>query len=336
MAENASDRGWVFVDWVPDCSRSDAIAARLGMGRIRHYRAGHGIFSTAVKYPYQMARTLFDLFRQRPEAVMCMNPPPLAALPVWLYARITGARWVIDAHTGAFIGPPWERLAFLSRFFSRRAECTFVTNEHLRALVVAAGGRSALLPDVPTELEPPYRAALPDGFNAVFVASWAPDEPVEIVRDAALDLRGMTFHFTGRPEGRGRERLRERPANVVLSGFLSRAEYLALLAAADVVIALTTRDHTMQRSAYEAIYLGTPVIVSDWPVLRDNFAGGGIATPNTREGLVAALRRAQAEIEDLRAGALELRAAKLRRWARNERVLRGLLDGDGSYQQMPS
>lgn len=323
-----SETKWAFVDWAAHCSRSENIAARLGMRLIRHWRPRRGPLSLPLKYAYQITRTLADLARYRPDVVVCMNPSPLTSLPVWLYATATGAPWAIDAHTGAFIGPPWERFAFISRFFSQRASITLVTNEHLQEMLEAGGGRAFIVPDVPTELEPPYETDLPDGFNAVFVGSWAYDEPLDMVVEAAMRLPLMHFHFTGKPKGPGAELVHSRPSNIHLPGFLSREDYLAIVAAADVVIALTTRDHTMQRSAYEAIYLGTPVVVSDWPVLRENFAEGGVLTENTADGLVAALQEARQRGEELRRGALRLREAKLKRWSENAEHLRALLEDE--------
>ena len=82
-------------------------------------------------------------------------------------------------------------------------------------------------------------------------------------------------------------------------------------------MSLTTRDHTMSRGAYEAIYQGTPVIVSDWPVLRDAFPEGAIHVDNTAAQIAAAIRSVCAEPAAFRSGAARLRAAKLREWQRN-------------------
>ncbi len=322
---------WLFIDWVEECSRSDRIAEQLGMQLVRHHKPRGNLFSLIGKYGLLTFRTLRDLFRLRPQTIVCMSPSPLTALPVWLYAKRTGARWAIDAHSGAFIGPPWERFSFLTRFFCRRADQTFVTNEHLAAWVEAAGGTAFILEDVPTETEPPQPISLPDGFHVVLAGSWTQDEPTDIVIAAARALPRITFHLTGNPKGpAGEHLLRTRPENVVLTGHLPRKDYLALVAAADAAIALTVRDHTMQRSAYEAIYLGTPVIVSDWPILRANFESGGVVTKNTVEDLIAAISRAEECIDALRRGALELRDAKLARWSRNQTHLLGFLRGQPS------
>ena len=78
---------------------------------------------------------------------------------------------------------------------------------------------------------------------------------------------------------------------------------------------LTTRDHTMLRAAYEAIYQGTPVIVSDWPLLRDAFDEGALHVDNTTAGIADAITRVRKDCAAFREGARRLRERKLRRWA---------------------
>jgi glycosyltransferase involved in cell wall biosynthesis len=104
------------------------------------------------------------------------------------------------------------------------------------------------------------------------------------------------------------------PPNVTLTGFLPTAAYGGLLSSADAVLALTTRDHTMLRGAYEAVYQGTPVIVSDWPLLREAFPAGAVHVDNTAAAIVGAIRAIQAAPASYRAGASRLRAMKLERW----------------------
>ena len=322
---NSSLRCWAFVDWAKDCSRSDAYVRELGMSLIRHHRNRGGLGATAYKYAWQLFQTTRDLVRQRPTRVMCMSPSPLTALPVWLYCKATGSEFVIDAHTGAFMGAPWDRLPWIQPFFTRRALATIVTNARLADVVREQGGRPVVVPDVPTERAADGSASLGDGFHVVFVASWGLDEPLGEVIAAARALPDVVFHVTGKPKPHHAELVRELPANVKLTGFLDRQRYLATVAAADVVLALTTRDHTMQRAAYEAVYLGTPIVISDWPILRENFEGAAVFTANDPESLTRAITSARVEAGRLRCGAERLRNAKLARWENNRRTLQALL-----------
>ena len=105
-----------------------------------------------------------------------------------------------------------------------------------------------------------------------------------------------------------------RPANVTLTGFLPDTAYAGLLTSADAVMTLTTRDHTMLRAAYEAIYQGTPVIVSDWPLLRSAFDEGAVHVANTSSAIAEGIRKMKLDHAAYRAGAVRLRERKLKRW----------------------
>jgi glycosyltransferase involved in cell wall biosynthesis len=319
--------GWVFIDWSSHCSRSENFSRRVGMKFLRRHRKHSGPLSLALKYAYQFGATTVDLLRERPRVVWCMSPSTFTALPVWLYCKATGATFGIDAHTGAFEGTPWAKIRPLQLFLSRQAKVTAVTNGYLQALVEGGHGRTLLVPDVPTELSSAAKRDFGPGTHALYVASYSSDEPIDVVLDAARQAPDVTFWLTGKPKGKALELLSKAPANVKLLGFLSRQEYLAAIAGADVVVALTTRDHTMQRAAYEAIYLGTPVIVSDWPILRENFDTGALWVENSGRELARALGTAAKERDTLRSGAQELRQKKLDRWRGNYERIVELLEG---------
>ena len=106
------------------------------------------------------------------------------------------------------------------------------------------------------------------------------------------------------------------PGNATLTGFISDEAYGSLLTRVDAVITLTSRNHTMLRGAYEAVYQATPVIVSDWPLLRQAFDEGAIHVDNSPEQLVAAIREMQANLSRYRAEVIRLRERKYAEWTK--------------------
>ncbi len=79
------------------------------------------------------------------------------------------------------------------------------------------------------------------------------------------------------------------------------------------MIALTTRDHTLQGAGCEAISLGTPFVTSDWPYLREVFAGMVFVAPervSVRAGIVDVLERRG----ELAATAAALRERRRAQW----------------------
>jgi hypothetical protein len=250
--------------------------------------------------------------------VFVQSPPSFATWTGALYAVLARAALVIDSHSDAFERGLWTRPGWLNRLVARRAAITIVTAGHWADLVAGMGGRAVVVPAVPTRLEvgdpPPM-----DGFNVAVVATWAIDEPIGAVFTAARQCPEATFHVTGRP--RNMDRYGPVPDNVRLPGFLDEPTYNGLLAHADAVICLTTRDHTMQNGAAEAMYLGTPIITSDWAILREYFSRGTIHVDNSPNAIAAAVRRMQREGASYRAEVRALRHETAERWRRDRAAI---------------
>jgi glycosyltransferase involved in cell wall biosynthesis len=275
----------------------------------------------ALKYAVQWFRTARILRSERPDTVFVMTPPVFAALPAFWYAWTHRKRVVLDAHTAAFMLPRWRAFQWLQRMLCRRASTTLVSNEHLAAIVHAAGGHATLVPDVPVVFERKETFPRPPTFTVAAVCSFDYDEPVAAIFEAAARLPDVTFFVTGKPKNLPPELDGHVPSNLKLTGFLSVESYGGLLADADVVLVLTTYDHTMLRGAYEAIYQGTPVIVSNWPILRDAFPFGAVHVENTAAAIAAGIRSVQSAPDAYRADARRLRESKLQRWEATRRAI---------------
>ncbi len=161
----------------------------------------------------------------------------------------------------------------------------------------------------------------PSAFTVVAVCSFNYDEPMAEMFDAAALVPDVRVFMTGNPKHLSAEIKAKMPANVTLTGFVSTAAFGGLLTHADAVMTLTTRDHTMLRGAYEAIYQGTPVIVSDWPILRRFFDDGAHHVDNTAAGIAAAVREMQARPDEFRDGARRLRERKLTAWRKTRQAI---------------
>lgn len=328
--------GIVYVSWAPHCSRSDHTARELGGRSYMIYAAwlGSRPATIALKYAVQWWQTSRLLRRTRPQTVFVMSPPIFAALPALWYARRTGARVVVDAHTCAFVLPRWQRFQALQRWVCRRAATTLVTNRHIGALVRAAGAHATIVPDVPVvfpRVEPFERD---ERFTVAVVCSFAGDEPLAAIWAAAALVPHVRFHVTG-DAGLLSADLRSRmPPNLSLTGFLETARYAGLIRDADAVLDLTTEDHTMLRGAFEALYQGVPVVVSDWPILQEAFPLGAVHVPNTPAGIAEGIDRMQRELPAFRAGAARQREVMHARWEDVRREILGRIDVGGEPEHL--
>jgi glycosyltransferase involved in cell wall biosynthesis len=287
------------------------------------YEGQLGSQASTILWKYWLqARTTARILRQeQPEVVFVMTPPLVAALPAFWYAWRRGAHVVLDAHSAAFMHPRWRWFQWLQRWMCRRAATTLVHNEHIAALVTRAGAHSTLVPDVPVVYERSEVFPRPQAFTVAVVCSFNYDEPLPAIIEAATQLPDVRFFVTGNPKHLDASLKSRLPDNMTLTGFLSDEAYGSLIAGADAVLTLTTRDHTMLRGAYEAIYQGTPVIVSDWPLLKEAFPEGAIHVDNTPPSIAAAVDAIRRQPEVFRAGAVRLAAAKLERWSVTKRRL---------------
>ena len=317
------DKRVTYISWAESCSRSDHTARELGGRSYMVYarRLGSNLGTIALKYLVQWKRTAAILRRERPDTVFVMTPPVFAALPAFGYAWWHRKQVVLDAHTGAFVLPRWRAFQGLQNLLCRRARTTLVSNEYLAARLRANGAHATVVPDVPImfqRIEPFPRSK---DFTVAAVCSFDQDEPIEAMFRAAAAVPDVQFHITGKAKNLSAADTALIPSNVTLTGYLSDEAYGGLLTDADAVLVLTTLDHTMLRGAYEAIYQGTPVIVSDWPVLREAFSEGAVHVKNTAADIAAGVRAIQHNIEEYRRGALRLRDAKLQRWVATKQKL---------------
>jgi glycosyltransferase involved in cell wall biosynthesis len=307
-------------------TRSAWMARELGIDDVRFVGSnGRGFRKAPVNYPAQLIRTLASLLRRRPRIVFVQSPPTFAAWTIAIYSFFTGASFVIDAHSDAFERARWTRPAWITRFVARRALVTIVTNEHWASRIESWGASAMTIPTIPTALDIGRAPAMGSGINVAVVNTWAADEPLDELLSAAEDLPEMSFFVTGHRGGLSGVR-RTIPSNVTFTGFLSQADYHGLLGASDVVACLTTRDHTMQNGACEAMFVGTPILTSDWPVLRDYFAGGAMYVNNTAAGIRDGLRQLMGSMETYRRGIREVAVRRQREWEDSRRVLMSRID----------
>ena len=305
-----------YISWAANCSRSDHTARELGGASHMVYWESLGSRPTTVwlKYLGQAVRTWRILSAERPRAVFVMTPPLFAPLVAWLYCKMHGCALVMDAHTAAFLHPRWRHLQWLQFWLCRRATTTIVHNAHLKSLVERHGGRATVVSDIPVRFERTEPYPFPDGFNVAVVCSFNPDEPTANIFAAARQLPDVNFHVTGNPKALSPALKSDLPPNVRLTGFLSVEAYGFLISRADAVMTLTTRDHTMLRGAWEAVYQGTPVIISDWPILRESFDRGAVHVDNTPAQIARGVEEVRRHAARFKQDAQDLRTRKEQNW----------------------
>jgi glycosyltransferase involved in cell wall biosynthesis len=303
-------------------------ARELGIGKVYfiYSTKRRGLLAAPYKYTYQAIHTLRLLFQKRPQVVFVQSPPSYALLFVYIYCVLAGANFVVDAHSDAFQRAIWTRPAWLYRFLARKAVATIVTNEYFAQALQEWGARAMVVRDIPTDfpMDDSFQG-LNGRFSVVVISTFAADEPLEEVLDAAASLEEIDFYVTGKKSRANEDVLAQAQANVHFTDFLPDESYYALLSSGDAVMCLTTRDHTMQRGACEALSLGKPIITSDWPILRNYFHEGTVHVPNTAEGIRQGVRQMQGAYQSYHTGIVDLQKQQQQEWASKTEQLASLI-----------
>lgn len=319
----------LFLVWgSPDQGpRSQVLADKLGID-VYFIATGlpRGALFVPIKYPIQAVRTGILLFRRRPEVVFVQNPPLLAVLFVYLYGLITSTRYIIDAHSEALLSKGWTAPpTWIKRFLAKRAVATIVTNEHLEQMVTNLGGTALILRDVPTTFTVQNRYPINGKFSVALINTFSKDEPLSEALEAAAGLPDVQFYITGKISNKAQDLVDQAPANVHFTGFLPDQEYYSLLKTAQAVMCLTTRNHTMQRGACEALSLGKPIITSDWPILRQYFNKGTVHVDNTATGIRQGIWQMKENLNSFEVGIEALQIAQHNEWQQKIKALAALL-----------
>lgn len=274
-----------------------------------------GKYYALLKYPFQALKTLVVLARQRPQAIFVQNPPIFASLMVYLWGLVTGAKYIIDSHTDALLASWWKWSLSLHRYLSRRAITTLVTNDHLRQMVADWGASAFTLTDVPTTFPERKQIHLNgNSFNVLYVSTASYDEPICEVLEAARVLPEVGFYITGDYRTEMPHVVQNAPGNVHFTGYVPDEEFFGLFEAVQVVMCLTTENHTMQSGASEALWLGKPIITSNWPMLRGYFNRGALHVNNTADEIYRAVVAMRDNLPAFEDGILDLRTRKRVEW----------------------
>jgi glycosyltransferase involved in cell wall biosynthesis len=283
-----------FYAWAPYGRRSESLANKLDAElHFIHYLKFQNPIYAPLKYILQGIKTHFILLTQQPAVVFIQNPPIFCSLSVYIHSLFFGTKFVLDHHSDVF-SDRWNWIGKLQRYLVRKAALNLVTNDHLLNTIESWGGKGMILEDALPEFPEVEPYPVRDGTCVVMVNTFAPDEPLAEVVETARMMPEVSFYITGNKANQSAEIFENNPDNVIFTNFLPDQEYIGLLKACDAVMALTTRDHTLQGGGFEAVALGKPLITSDWPLLHFLFQKGTVYVDNS----AISLKEAIASFED--------------------------------------
>ncbi|MGY1745190.1 glycosyltransferase [Blastococcus sp. SYSU D00695] len=327
--QHAMGRRTSVITWQRHAGRAEEMAAALD-GRVVHIHPGGlrgSVPRTLARYALSAVLTLAHLLRVRPHAVVVTNPPIVPGLIVTAYAWLARRVFVLDSHPTSFGAKDHavsQRLLPLHRAMARRAAAVMVTTDSWADVVDEWGGHGLVVHEAPPTLAVPPREPHERRPQVLYVGVFGDDEPVEVVFDAARLLPDVDVAVTGDAARCPAHLLADRSSNVHLTGFLGPEAYRDAMAAADVVVVLTTEPTSVVRAGYEAVYARRALVLTDTAALRQYFPQA-VFTENEGASLAAAVRSAVAMAGD-RARADAAHATQTARWEQQRAALRSALE----------
>lgn len=300
----------IWVDWA-FLGRSQNISSMLG---VKYYPLDYfsdkpNKFFVLLRYILASIRTIYLLITVNPDIVITTGTPPFPQFIIYYYSKIKKVKCVIDTHGGYFDDPKFQILPILRKKVMENAYFHIVTNDIHKNIVESSNGRAIVLGVLIERSDSIKEYNFEKGKNFIWIASYSPDEPLDIVFDVAKNLPDVNIYITGN--------IKKAPKyftdkcmnykNIILTGFLPVEKYISYIKGSTAAIALTTLDNTMQRGAYTALSYNIPIITSNWELLRNNFYKGTIHIDNTAIALEEAIRKICNDMEYYKREISELR-----------------------------
>jgi glycosyltransferase involved in cell wall biosynthesis len=279
--------------------RTHALATELG-GRDWYLRSRPTQKALVpIRYLVDSVRLWGLLRRNRPEVLLVVTPPVVAPVVAWLWCLTHQCRLVVDCHTSSFHSRKWRWSGRLLRPVCRGAVAALAHTVGDEELITAWGARALLLPDDLPEARDASPPLAGPGLRVVVAGSLDGNEPVAASVEAARLMPDVEVRLTGDEHRVPISVRRGAPPNVVFTGWLDYPKFLGELTAANVVGVFSTDPHIMNRSAFEAVGLGRPLVLTDFTGLRSRFGDGALFSPNDPPVMARTLRQALERQDEL-------------------------------------
>ena len=301
----------ILIAWQSDCYRASATARTFEADLLLLPCIANNLICKPLSYIKCMIITLVHLVKRHPDYILCVNLPVFLPLACHVYVIISGSKVIMDFHSGALTKRIWRLFLPYYKYLARHSPFTICHNRSDNLIIQSWGGRTVLLMALPKK-EFPGVIYKPTQARPLFlfVCSFAPDEPVEMVIRAMKACPEFDFIISGNFKKRNINP-DSLPSNITLPGYMNYEDYIGVMAKATAVITLSTRKHIMQMAIHEALTLGVPVITNESPTLREVLGDGGIFINLDCASLHEAINKAVLYHSDLMSA---IRIAKIRAW----------------------
>lgn len=303
--------------WGPHSISSESFARYLDAPLyLVHYFGWKKLWNAPLKYPPMWLKTWWLLMRQKPSSVLVINTPVFAPFCVYAYCVLAGVPFAMNVHGHTLGGRRWGWSVPLQRFLARRAAVNLVGTQEYQNILNSWGAKTLFLEDPPLNIPdfPEVSQNYSGKFEVTVVSTFAGDEPLEVVLEAARETPEVHYSILGDVVLARKEFLDAAPGNVSFPGYLKGNMYWKQLKSSNAIMVLTTNPYSLVAGGVEGMYCGIPLILSRQPALLDYFINGTVFFDHTPESLANAVRTVRANQKQLVDGCIELAREKTRLW----------------------
>ncbi len=288
----------VYIVWAYPKTRAKELSKRLN-AKLYNMTISQRVF-VLIRYVILFFKTLKILFADRPKYIIVQLPPIFALFGIYLYCLFSGARYIVDVHSGEILDNKWKPYRIIRKYFFKRAYWILFHNDHNHAIAKKLYGniRGITLNDpIP----------LPSGDlkirncekckNVVIISTYDINEPfLECVKAGQLlskENDGWVLTFTG--DSSVVPQKYKNLNNIEFTGFVTYNEYWAILRGADVIVSLNKRRGVITCGLWEGVSLNKPVVTNDYPVIKSIFGDSLIYSKNDYKDILRAIKVAYQE-----------------------------------------
>jgi hypothetical protein len=210
----------------------------------------------------------------------------------------------------------------VQRALARPALVNIVDQERYKVLFESWGARAVILQRPPADIVLPEPKLHSSGnlLEITVVNTFAPDEPLESIYQAARRLTNVHFYILGDTKLAPSGILDNVPENVSFTGYLLGDDYWQRIVSSNAIMSLTTYPYSLLAGAQDGMLAGVPLIISRQPVLTDYFTSGTVFIENTPDSIVEGVKQIRHRERDLRREISELAAEKRQLWKDNFQI----------------
>lgn len=324
----------IVIVWAPEEQRTESIAERLNARLFHvHYLKYKTPIIAPLKYPLQALKTWQILLWHRPKYLYITNPPIFATVVAYLCSFLSGTKIIMDTHPPSLFHSNWAWTVPLQRLMSRLVHANITDQQRFKRMFEGWGASPTFVferapkvaPDTPLPDDARHATSAGAGFSVAVVNTFAEDEPLECVLEAARLLPDVHFYITGNVAKGDQATIAAAPANCTFTGYLHGNDYWNLLRRSRAVMALTTWQNSLIMAGQDGITVNKPTLISRQETTEEYFTKGVVLVENTGESIAAGVSEARRREQALIAETSEFLDERNKQWEKGFRQLEDFL-----------